>query len=182
MVPQYTEQPQCTQDSPSYTVPWSLQWLITPSVLQTVPNALSIPMYWSLNVLNTPNVLDTHYARWGEQVNVWPMFPPDCSNWALVWHEEHTTETLIWTFSKIGSSYPKSCIQDTGITELVQVDHEICTDFDNCHWLLTPLFTEAPSKVFLLFFLLPDWLKLNHLKSRLECGLSDIFRAIFVPP
>ena len=27
----------------------------------------------------------------------------------------------------------------------------------------------------LLFFLLPDWLKLNHLKSRMECGFSDIF-------
>ena len=25
------------------------------------------------------------------------------------------------------------------------------------------------------FFLLPDWLKLNHLKSRMECGFSDIF-------
>ena len=24
-------------------------------------------------------------------------------------------------------------------------------------------------------FLLPDWLKLNHLKSQMECGLSDIF-------
>ena len=35
--------------------------------------------------------------------------------------------------------------------------------------------TEAPSKVFLLFFLLPDWLKLNRLKSRMECGFSDIF-------
>ena len=34
---------------------------------------------------------------------------------------------------------------------------------------------EAPSKVFLLFFLLPDWLSLNHLKSRMECGFSDIF-------
>ena len=34
---------------------------------------------------------------------------------------------------------------------------------------------EAPSKTFLLFFLLPDWLKLNHLKSRIECGFSDIF-------
>ena len=34
---------------------------------------------------------------------------------------------------------------------------------------------KAPSKVFLLFFLLPDWLKLNHLKSRTECGFSDIF-------
>ena len=33
---------------------------------------------------------------------------------------------------------------------------------------------EAPSKAFLLFFLLPDWLKLN-LKSRMECGFSDIF-------
>ena len=41
---------------------------------------------------------------------------------------------------------------------------------------------EAPSKAFLLFFLLPDWLKLSHLKSRMECGFSDIFRAIFVPP
>ena len=28
---------------------------------------------------------------------------------------------------------------------------------------------------FLLFFLLPDWLKLNHLKCRMECGFSDIF-------
>ena len=35
---------------------------------------------------------------------------------------------------------------------------------------------EAPSKAFLLFFLLPDWLKLNHLKSRMECGFS------FAPP
>ena len=34
---------------------------------------------------------------------------------------------------------------------------------------------EAPSKAFLLFFLLPDWLKFNHLKSRMECGFSDIF-------
>ena len=41
---------------------------------------------------------------------------------------------------------------------------------------------EAPSKAFLLFFLLPDWLKLNNLKSRMECGFSDIFRAIFIPP
>ena len=39
--------------------------------------------------------------------------------------------------------------------------------------------TEAPSKVFLLFFLLPDWLKLNHLKSRMECGFSDIFSRHF---
>ena len=35
---------------------------------------------------------------------------------------------------------------------------------------------EAPSKAFLLFFLLPDWLKLNHLKNRMEC-----FRHFFVP-
>ena len=34
---------------------------------------------------------------------------------------------------------------------------------------------EVPSKAFPLFFLLPDWLKLNHLKSRMECGFSDIF-------
>ena len=41
---------------------------------------------------------------------------------------------------------------------------------------------EAPSKAFLLFFVLPDWLKLNHLKSRMECGFSHTFRAIFVAP
>ena len=35
--------------------------------------------------------------------------------------------------------------------------------------------TEAPPKAFLLFFLLSDWLKLNHLKSRMEYGFSDIF-------
>ena len=34
---------------------------------------------------------------------------------------------------------------------------------------------KAPSKAFLLFFLFPDWLKLNYLKSRMECGFSDIF-------
>ena len=34
---------------------------------------------------------------------------------------------------------------------------------------------KAPSKAFLLFFLLPNWLKLNHLKSRMESGFSDIF-------
>ena len=39
--------------------------------------------------------------------------------------------------------------------------------------------TEAPSKVCLLFFLLPDWLKLNHLKSRMECGFSDMFSRHF---
>ena len=40
---------------------------------------------------------------------------------------------------------------------------------------------EAPSKIFLLFLLLPDWLKLNHLKSRIDCFLT-FFRAIFVWP
>ena len=34
--------------------------------------------------------------------------------------------------------------------------------------------TEAPSKVFLLFFLFSDWLKSNHLRSRIECGFLDI--------
>ena len=34
---------------------------------------------------------------------------------------------------------------------------------------------EAPSKAFLLFFLLSDWLNLNHLESRMECSFSDIF-------
>ena len=35
---------------------------------------------------------------------------------------------------------------------------------------------------FSVVFLLPDWLKLNHLKSQMECGFSDIFRTIFAPP
>ena len=39
---------------------------------------------------------------------------------------------------------------------------------------------EAPSKVFLLFFLFSDWLKSNHLRSRIGRGFLDIFRAIFV--
>ena len=39
---------------------------------------------------------------------------------------------------------------------------------------------EAPSEAFLLFSLLPDRLKLNHLKSRMECGFSDIFFAPYV--
>ena len=30
-------------------------------------------------------------------------------------------------------------------------------------------------KGFSIVFLLPDWLKLNHLKSRMESGFSDIF-------
>ena len=47
-------------------------------------------------------------------------------------------------------------------------------------WMVAGKFVcsmEAPSKAFLLFFLLPDKprLKLNHLKSRMECGFSDIF-------
>ena len=33
---------------------------------------------------------------------------------------------------------------------------------------------EAPSKTFLLLFLLAEWLKLNHLKSWMECGFSEI--------
>ena len=34
---------------------------------------------------------------------------------------------------------------------------------------------EAPSKVFLLLFLFSDWLKSNHLKSRIERGFLDFF-------
>ena len=34
---------------------------------------------------------------------------------------------------------------------------------------------EALSKFFLLFFLFSDWLKLNHLRSRIERGFLDIF-------
>ena len=35
--------------------------------------------------------------------------------------------------------------------------------------------TEAPSKVFLLFFLFSDSVKSNHLRGRIECGFLDIF-------
>ena len=38
---------------------------------------------------------------------------------------------------------------------------------------------EAPWKVFLLFFLFSDWPKSNHLRSRIERGFLNIFRAIF---
>ena len=41
--------------------------------------------------------------------------------------------------------------------------------------ILTVGFTEALSKVFLLFFLFSDWLKSNHLRSRIECDFLDIF-------
>ena len=34
---------------------------------------------------------------------------------------------------------------------------------------------EAPSKVFLMFFLFSDWLKSNHLRSRIEGDFLDIF-------
>ena len=34
-------------------------------------------------------------------------------------------------------------------------------------------------KGFSIVFLLSDWLKLNHLKSRMECGFSDIFSRHF---
>ena len=38
--------------------------------------------------------------------------------------------------------------------------------------------TEASSKVFLLFFLCSDWLKSDHIRSRIEHVFLDIFRAI----
>ena len=34
--------------------------------------------------------------------------------------------------------------------------------------------TEAPSNTFLLFFLFSDWLKSNHLTSRMKRGFFDI--------
>ena len=38
--------------------------------------------------------------------------------------------------------------------------------------------TEAPLKVFLLFMLFSDWLKSNHLQSRIGSGFLDIFFGI----
>ena len=40
-------------------------------------------------------------------------------------------------------------------------------------------FHRSSFKGFSIVFLLPDWLKLNHLKSRTECGFSDIFMRHF---
>ena len=42
-------------------------------------------------------------------------------------------------------------------------------------WIFFVGSMEALSNAFLLFFLLPDWLKSNYLKSRMECGISVIF-------
>ena len=38
--------------------------------------------------------------------------------------------------------------------------------------------TEAPSKVFLCFFLFSDWLKSDHLKSRIELVFDNFLRHI----
>ena len=43
------------------------------------------------------------------------------------------------------------------------------------HFYLYCWFHGSSFKGFSIVFLLPDWLKLNHLKSRTECGFSDIF-------
>ena len=37
---------------------------------------------------------------------------------------------------------------------------------------------EAPSKVFLLFFLCSDWLRSNHLRSRIERGFWTFFALV----
>ena len=42
--------------------------------------------------------------------------------------------------------------------------------------------TEVLPKPFLLFFLLSDWLKLNHLKVEWNVVFQTFFRAIIVPP
>ena len=45
------------------------------------------------------------------------------------------------------------------------------------NWTTQPSLLVASKlfKSFSIVFLLPDWLKLNHVKSRMECGLSDNF-------
>ena len=47
------------------------------------------------------------------------------------------------------------------------------------HSSVTCWFDGSSFKGFPIFFLLPDWLKLNHLKSRMECGFPDIFSRHF---
>ena len=44
---------------------------------------------------------------------------------------------------------------------------------------LTSWFHGSSFKGFSIDFLFSDWLKLNHLKSRIECGFSDIFSSHF---
>ena len=57
--------------------------------------------------------------------------------------------------------------------------------FQRSYLIIHPLLVgsmEAPSKAFLLFFLLPDWLKLNHVKSRMEAasfGAKNVQKTTF---
>ena len=46
-------------------------------------------------------------------------------------------------------------------------------------FLMNCWFHGSSFKGFSIVFLLPDWIKLNNLKSRMECGFSDIFSRYF---
>ena len=56
-----------------------------------------------------------------------------------------------------------------------------CANGELQHFIFVVFFgsIKAPSKPFLLFFLLPDWLKLNHLKSRMKCDFQTFFSRHF---
>ena len=51
--------------------------------------------------------------------------------------------------------------------------------FHDCFTDINCWFHGSSFKGFSIVFLLIDWLKLNHLKSRMECGFSDIFSRHF---
>ena len=63
--------------------------------------------------------------------------------------------------------------------------HQVLNRLDYKLWHQNFIFagsTEVPSKVFLLLFLLSDWLEWNHLKSRIERGFLTFLHVIFAAP
>ena len=61
-------------------------------------------------------------------------------------------------------------------SKLQETAGRLFTVFNRMPYTVGP--SEALSKVFLLFFLFSDWVKLNHLRSRIERGFFDISRHI----
>ena len=61
------------------------------------------------------------------------------------------------------------------VEQIFSLVYHVTVPFCYCSFYQIVGSMEASAKVFLLFFLLLDWLKLNYLKSRMECGFSDIF-------
>ena len=82
---------------------------------------------------------------------------------------------LDWEFILVYQNYSPYAVIHLDIS-IISVQHPCWKSLKPSYsWTLYCWFHGSSSKAFLLFFLLPDWLKLNHLKSRMECGFSDIF-------